>query len=328
MKEAFSLTTVPSLDPVSAGIRRNFKSNPRSYKMKSVLCSSMVKEIAFIDKLRRSGTLFAGDKPKSIKDEDSESSLERKIRFFYSPYNKMGNYKPYMKFEIEDEDNCLQSLSVSPKRKSTWNKLSKIIIKEDPKTWKKMVNNISHIYVNNPKKFGDSLKPRSNYSRSKVSISTFNETQPGNKLQPSKFRKSYVHKKRKIMVKHIKPRLTKVDHHKTLDHHTVTVNKVAKSRPFSPEARHKKLLDDITNIKLAKESCENPIFLLSPRPEHPRSHQPQVPTRRRLHLSKNKALCLKKKQVFMSKGDNFIKRARRRAKISTTKVPIRVDRSH
>ena len=60
-------------------------------------------------------------------DELKETSLERKLKYFYSPYNKLNNLNKCMKFELDhpDSEDLIRSTKIKVGIKSQWKNLSK-----------------------------------------------------------------------------------------------------------------------------------------------------------------------------------------------------------
>ncbi|CAI2364154.1 unnamed protein product [Moneuplotes crassus] len=299
--------------------RRTMKSDPKGFKARSMITSSLTKGISFCDRFRRTGTLFDTNKAKSIEEEESESSLERKIRYFYSPYNKLGNYKPYMKFEFEElDDGHIQNIPVNPKRKSTWNKLSNIIM-EDSKTLKKFIKNISQRDIPSLASFSPSVKSKVKEKKSRASLTPYKEVPIVKKLRVSRFRKPNVFRKRKITMKQPKTRFLVPEKKEVFESTASSENTIA-VRPFSPIIRRKKLLEDIDEIKIVKESCENPLNLLSCRPGMVLPNSSASPIGSPIKNSFKKSLSSKKKQLKTAYSPTLFTRVRRRVKFHSTKL--------
>mmetsp|Transcript_25885 Transcript_25885/g.29875 ORF Transcript_25885/g.29875 Transcript_25885/m.29875 type:complete len:133 (-) Transcript_25885:773-1171(-) len=75
--------------------------------------------------------------------EENETSLERKLKYFYSPYNIGNDFNSFMKFDAEEADRQLLKHSTQQAdRHDQWRKLSKIIFKEDAKVFKRILKTI------------------------------------------------------------------------------------------------------------------------------------------------------------------------------------------
>ena len=118
------------------------KSWPRGMtKVRSVCLGTIRQGISFGKVFKRTETFL--DRQES--DELTETSLELKLKYFYSPYNRTADFNKCMKFEPE-EDEVVDTKNLQPNhssnRKSQWKRLSKMIFKGDEKIFKKMVRTI------------------------------------------------------------------------------------------------------------------------------------------------------------------------------------------
>lgn len=116
------------------------KSCPKGMKqIRSVIYNKSRRDFSFSKLLKRTETYLA-----KSSHSISESSLEKKVRYFYQPYNHTGDYAKWMRFENHDDEvlSKHKTNTLSGIRRSCWRKVSKIIIKGDNEIFKKMMREL------------------------------------------------------------------------------------------------------------------------------------------------------------------------------------------